>query len=207
MRKFSALFVMLCLVSFLSATAAQADIYPSGSGGHDVNDLPALEATHFKMLQKGQEKEAAILMEKEILPLRAALESILKRFVDNGNGTITDTKTALMWAKNANLTKGEMTKKEASKFCKKLELAGFKDWAIPSFDELESLLGQPVAKIFSNIQLDNYWSDSYDRISMDGVCLLNMRTMDKRISRDSDDTCFVIPVRDSRKPAKTGWFK
>ncbi|MBD3290442.1 DUF1566 domain-containing protein, partial [candidate division KSB1 bacterium] len=52
--------------------------------------------------------------------------------VDNGNGTITDTNTGLMWLKNANLAGETMTWEEANAWANNLRYAGYEDWRLPS---------------------------------------------------------------------------
>ncbi|MBF0476800.1 MAG: DUF1566 domain-containing protein [Deltaproteobacteria bacterium] len=95
------------------------------------------------------------------------------RFTDNGNGTVTDLKTGLIWLKKAdcfgrlkwgdaitacqNLSDGQCGLKDGSK-------AG--DWRLPTIDELKSLVhdddghfsrpGDP----FVGVQSDHYWSST-----------------------------------------------
>jgi len=65
----------------------------------------------------------------------------LNNFVDNGNGTVTDLTTALMWEQ-----KGSDQEKSwyfAEKYIKELnqkKFAGYSDWRIPTIEELYSLL-------------------------------------------------------------------
>ena len=67
------------------------------------------------------------------------------RFTDNGDGTVTDNLTGLMWAKTANLA-GAMTWSDALDYANNLSLGGEGcdssciDWRIPNRSELESLL-------------------------------------------------------------------
>ncbi len=64
-------------------------------------------------------------------------------FRDNGNGTITDTKTGLMWQKNHPTFDGvprEMTWAEAIAYCEDLSLAGYTDWRLPNRNELQSIV-------------------------------------------------------------------
>jgi hypothetical protein len=60
------------------------------------------------------------------------------QFVDNGDGTITDKATGLMW------TKADSDKKmnwlQALDFAENLELAGHSDWRLPSAKELQSIV-------------------------------------------------------------------
>jgi hypothetical protein len=66
------------------------------------------------------------------------------RFTDNGDGTVTDNLTGLMWAKNANLA-GAMTWFDAIDYANNLSLGGdgcdssCTDWRLPNRSELESL--------------------------------------------------------------------
>lgn len=57
-------------------------------------------------------------------------------FTNNGDGTITDNNTGLMWQKTDG---GEMTFENASAYCQNLSLGGFNDWRLPTNHELFSL--------------------------------------------------------------------
>ena len=53
-------------------------------------------------------------------------------FVDNGNGTITDADTGLMWLRNANLSGTVMNWYDAYAWADALVFAGHDDWRLPS---------------------------------------------------------------------------
>ena len=62
-------------------------------------------------------------------------------FMDNGNGTVSDHVTGLMWEKNGSLS--VMTWKEAKAYVYQLNLqnfAGYSDWRLPTLEELASLM-------------------------------------------------------------------
>ena len=61
----------------------------------------------------------------------------LYAFKDNGDGTITDLNTGLMWKKDES---PEMNWEGALKYCEELELAGHSDWRLPSIREIATLL-------------------------------------------------------------------
>ncbi|MGI0117731.1 DUF1566 domain-containing protein [Zooshikella sp. RANM57] len=59
------------------------------------------------------------------------------KYTDNGDDTITDNVTGLMWQKNM----GEkITFNDAFKYAKKLKLGGYSDWRVPTIKELYSLI-------------------------------------------------------------------
>ena len=58
-------------------------------------------------------------------------------FVNNGNGTVTDTVTGLMWQRTDG---GEMTIEQARIYCDTLTLGGYTDWRLPSAHEGFSIL-------------------------------------------------------------------
>ena len=58
------------------------------------------------------------------------------RFVDNGDGTVSDTKKLLMWQKGPSY---EMkTHEEAVQYCKSLSLGGYNDWRLPEGEEVDA---------------------------------------------------------------------
>ena len=74
------------------------------------------------------------------------------RFIDHGDGVVLDTKTGLMWGNKDN---GNDTKWHDAKFyCENYHGGGYKDWRMPTLQELESLYDehkiQPVACSNSN---------------------------------------------------------
>jgi len=63
-------------------------------------------------------------------------------YTDNGDGTVTDNVTKLMWQQNVAPTK--YTWANASAYCATLTLAGHADWRLPSIIELISII-EPAA--------------------------------------------------------------
>ena len=59
------------------------------------------------------------------------------RFHDNGDGTVTDEVTGLMWQKETNPRTGP---KDADTACRRMDLAGYHDWRLPNIKELNTLL-------------------------------------------------------------------
>ena len=89
-------------------------------------------------------------------------------FHDNGNGTITDNLTGLMWTKNANLSGSTVSWYQAIYYCNNLTQGGYSDWRLPNVNELESLINDDEANSatwlnnlgFTNVQSFYYWSST-----------------------------------------------
>ena len=67
-------------------------------------------------------------------PVGASTASV--GYTDNGDGTITDTATGLMWQQAG---ASGMTWEQALAYCEGLDLGGHADWRLPSIKELRSL--------------------------------------------------------------------
>jgi hypothetical protein len=83
-------------------------------------------------------------------------------YVDNGNGTITNTVTKLVWQQTDD---GQpRTWREALSYCEDLNLAGFDDWRLPNVRELDSIverhLYSPSIDPSFDCRLDIYWTST-----------------------------------------------
>jgi hypothetical protein len=83
-------------------------------------------------------------------------------YVDNGDGTVTDICTGLMWQRDT--APGDYSWKEALRYCDDLELAGYDDWRLPNARELQSIvhLGRvapALDPVFAGLPFW-YWSSS-----------------------------------------------
>lgn len=94
------------------------------------------------------------------------------RFVDNGDGTVTDNCLGLMWQKSSADVLGDGSTPgdavpwcEAMKYCEQLGFAGHDDWRLPNLRELQSLVDHGREGIMSdpifNEGNDWYWSSTY----------------------------------------------
>ena len=86
------------------------------------------------------------------------------RFVDHGDGTVTDTCTGLMWQQDTGNNGNAVALGRARVYCENLELAGHDDWRLPSLRELLSIVDHgrfdpsidPVFGVLSSF----YWSST-----------------------------------------------
>jgi hypothetical protein len=122
----------------------------------------------------------------------------IPRFKDNGNGTVTDNLTGLIWLKDANCrntvgginkSDGYLTWAEALTWSNNLAIGacgltdGSKagDWRLPNITELESLVDirkysptLPAGHPFSNVEANRYWSSSSYASGTDGAWSVNL---------------------------------
>jgi len=90
-----------------------------------------------------------------------------ERFIDNGDGTVTDILTNLMWASADNM--GDINWDDAMVYCKNPPIAGYKysDWRLPTIQELKTLYKKDLkgyetdcglrVKIYPIIRLSCAW--------------------------------------------------
>lgn len=106
-------------------------------------------------------------------------------FVDNGDGTISDKATGLMWMQDD--SKQGMNWAEALKYAENFEFAGYSDWRLPDAKELQSLVdytrspattnSAAIDPLFNCTQITNeagnpdfpwYWSSTTHAVSSSG---------------------------------------
>lgn len=114
------------------------------------------------------------------------------QFIDNGDGTITDEATGLMWMtydsgyyNTGDKGDGTMDWEDALTWCEDLEFAGYDDWKLPDAKELQSLVdytrspdttnsaaidelfySTPITNLLSQEDYGFYWTSS---THMDGM--------------------------------------
>lgn len=107
--------------------------------------------------KSAEQKEIGVRLQ----PLhKASIVVAKKRFVDNGDGTVTDTQRKIMWQKGDNGK--EVTFEEARKYCETLRLGGYADWRLPKPDEADTAV---VVELMTRLHsrdayayFDLYWS-------------------------------------------------
>ena len=84
-------------------------------------------------------------------------------YTDNGNGTVTDNRTGLLWQQGE---PGIMTWFDAMTYCDNLALGGYTDWLLPNITELESIIDNSKynpaidTTYFPNAYANYYWSST-----------------------------------------------
>jgi len=98
------------------------------------------------------------------------------RFLDNGDGTVTDTCTGLMWQQDTADVNGDSTIdakdtlqwQQALQYCEALEFAGHGDWRLPNVRELQTIVNygtwSPAIDPIFQSMLPWYWSSTTDLV-------------------------------------------
>jgi hypothetical protein len=100
-------------------------------------------------------------------------------FADNGNGTVTDNVTGLMWQQQDDNT--ARTWSNAEIYCSGLSLGGYADWRLPAKRELWGILdyGTFVPSIdsvyFPNTNALDYWSFTTSALGISSAWRVNFR--------------------------------
>jgi len=88
----------------------------------------------------------------------------LNHFLNNGDGTVTDTATGLMWERGTS----SMTWEAALAYAEGLTLAGYDDWRLPTPKELQSIVDYSRSApaidtaLFPGTVSSKYWSSTTD---------------------------------------------
>ena len=101
------------------------------------------------------------------IKIRPDANPVGKRYMDNGDGTITDYETGLVGLKNANCF-GRKKWKDAMAAARRLsngdcglsDGSQSGDWRLPTKDELKTLIAWEKGGAFSGVQASYYWSST-----------------------------------------------
>ena len=108
------------------------------------------------------------------------------RFTDNGNETVTDNLTGLIWAKDADLPEAVMSFANALAYIQGMNDGiypnfGYVNWRLPNRKELLSLVDfsqnnpvLPAGFPFQNVQTDFYWSSTVSSSTPDAAWTISM---------------------------------
>jgi uncharacterized protein DUF1566 len=139
------------------------------------------------------------------------------RYVDNGDGTITDKNSLLMWAKADSYS--DLGKcldwNEANKYVSELQLGGYSDWDMPTVAELLSIYDDfeenaisydhdpeyPLGlnKIFADGAAYLFWSKDTLDFGNSGCCAKSVYFFNGVVTRHRFDMCSKSGVRSIRR--------
>jgi hypothetical protein len=203
--------LVLVLASFFSAWAIAGDLEPSADPAptmHSLEDIYNLIANigTAPVEKSGQTSSYATGDDGDKEEGIAWPDS---RFSDNGDGTVTDNLTGLIWLQNADRNGGTMNWADALVYCNSLaddgsaltdgSVAG--DWRLPNVKELQSLIdfgnynpALPTGHPFSNVQSSYYWSSTTNANNTDNAWNVNMNNGNVNNNNKTNNN-YVWPVR------------
>ncbi|MBT8394391.1 MAG: DUF1566 domain-containing protein [Bacteroidia bacterium] len=82
------------------------------------------------------------------LLVRGRTDYGVNEFTDNGDGTVSDTATGLMWMQND--SGSGLIWKDALSYAENFEFAGYNDWRLPNAKELQSIVDYSRSPAFNN---------------------------------------------------------
>jgi hypothetical protein len=162
MRRFLLIFLSLVLALVGWSTVGAED-------GFYV--IPAMKGKYAPVPKTGQTTSYGT---RDDGALQKGVASPSPRFTNNGNGTVTDNLTGLIWMKNAGVI-GQQTWADALGIANNLQSGQYDltdgsvagDWRLPNVRELQSLINYgsfgpalPVAPPFTDVQSSYYWSST-----------------------------------------------
>lgn len=131
-------------------------------------------------------------------------------FLNNGNGTLLDTVTGLMWQQSDG---GEMTFEDAILYCNNLNLGGYTDWRLPNAHEAFSILNHQLnnpaldAAVFPKTLAEYWWTSDRQVNDSNKVWVTNAgggignHLKTETISAGGFKRFHVRAVRDLTKPS------
>ncbi len=128
-----------------------------------------------------------------------------QRFIDHHDGTVTDTRTGLMWAASDN--GADIQWWDAERYCREYRGGGHTDWRLPTPDELATLYdparkGKAPFAIVPAIRLTERcpWTST---TNLNAAVCLSFATGKKAWARRNDSfELRVLPVRDPRDSSR-----
>jgi hypothetical protein len=138
---------------------------------------------------EGATKMDALSIEKELVGYKYNRDgtvterktgAVKKRFVDNGDGTVTDLLTSLMWLKAPKTI--AIKYEDAVEYCRNLDFKGYSGWRLPTIAEWRKFVdrkqrnpalppGHPFANVLTHI---GYWSKSRHKFGPKYVYQMNL---------------------------------
>ena len=143
-------------------------------------------------------------------------EAVSPRFVNNGNGTVTDNLTGLIWLREGNCTiffAGDVTgvnprpwekalaaaQQLAAGYCDLSDGSVAGDWRLPNLRELQSLIDYsqfdpslPPGHPFLNTVSSSYWSSTTNAYFTDYAWVMSFDGGDSGILRKSDIISYYV---------------
>jgi len=136
-RSFSTAHLLALTLALPAACGGQSADSAAGGAGSAGTSRYAVVDTGQTSCFAGSACGACPTAGDDELGQDAQYDGVQPRYEDNGDGTVTDLSTGLMWQKNPG---AKMTYDEAVAGLSSFDLAGYDDWRLPTIKELYSLI-------------------------------------------------------------------
>jgi len=184
---------------------------PSGFDGEIGWEIDATSTARFIAALKAEEEKKA---KEQTIHVHKSQSDFVSEGFHYYKDVVVDTRTGLMWARNANIAGKKMDWSDATKwvegsvFSSRLDYAGYRDWRLPTQEELALLAerggSRPAewfnANGFNNVQADWYWSGTENgsyrgqaELGQAGVVDMASGNVYSSYGKNNDD--YVWPVR------------
>jgi len=175
---------------------------------NNVYMLPVRIATSVNASKSGR---AVIYTPTDGSYINEKVEWPAPRFTDNGDGTVTDSLTGLMWLKDGGCLKKrwsdtlniivDFNSNSLSYSCLGYT-ANYTDWRMPNVKELESMINYDVSDSagwlnsagFTNVKYSSYWSSTTSQKSAAQAWMINMQKSAKLL-QNKKSNYYAWPVR------------
>lgn len=169
-----ALLVMAMLISIMTTSGCRTDdIVDDGNADQELTTNNYLQiSTGQTTLYDNDGEVISGLNEGDAFYGQDAnyLKGETMAYLDNGDGTVTDSNTGLMWQQVP--SSSDFTWQEAFDYCENLEFNGYDDWRMPSLKELFSISDFSAGWPYLNTDYftlasglitkdEQYWSSNY----------------------------------------------
>jgi hypothetical protein len=165
-RKASRLFFVTCSLVVFVLSACQMQARPDKTA---MNPTTTHHSMNHSDNSRGVPKtgQTRKYMAADDGDLRIGKPWPAPRFAENGDGTVTDRLTGLMWTRNADKANGIKDWEQAISEAVTCTEGGFSDWRLPNRNELESLIdlgnydpALPNGHPFTGVQSSYYWTST-----------------------------------------------
>ena len=204
MQKIIISLVLSIGIIYANSTAIQEEISTKGLFDAQPKLAPTVQKSIPNPTASKQEGVAVKTYSETIEVSRSSkmpkAPNILVR--DRTKEVVLESKTNLMWQDNGDAKTVKKDWQGAIDYCQNLSFAGYRDWRLPSIDELLSITDDTrykpaIRSGFENVVSDDYWSSS-SNVDYSGVAW-HVYFRDGRA--DTDAKCnndYVRCVRDSK---------
>jgi hypothetical protein len=134
-------------------------------------------------------------------------EPITIRFIVAKDGvTVSDTRTGLMWTRDADILRKMVNLDQATSWVNELDIGGHRDWRLPRRDELLDLTiscgGRPAECLnggpFINVEPSFYWSTTTHENNPDHAWWVTNMNSGGEINMNKAENSYAWPVRVER---------